>query len=209
MTPPDEEPAGREWPRLVLASTSPYRRALLERLALPFDSIDPGWKEVRRSDPDETVRENAVGKARAGGALRPDAWILASDQVGYCDGQILEKPGTPVRAIEQLQFLSGREHTLHTGVVLRSPDGLEEIEIVVAHLRMRPLRLEQIEAYVRREAPLDCAGSYKSEALGILLFDSLRCDDPTAIVGLPLIATRRLLEAAGLDPLDLLHRRGR
>ncbi|MBM3287743.1 MAG: Maf-like protein [Candidatus Eisenbacteria bacterium] len=191
----------RDQPPLVLASTSRYRRALLERLRVPFDLLAPDWSEVRLATPGETVLVNARGKARAGALRRPGAAILASDQVACCDGRTLEKPGTPERACEQLAWLAGREHELHTCVVLRMPDGAEESETVVAHLRMRPLSPDQIVSYVRLESPLDCAGSYMSEALGIVLFEYLKCDDPTAIIGLPLIAVRRLLERAGWDLL--------
>lgn len=183
--------------RLVLASTSPYRRRLLERLRVPFEVETPDWREVRLGDPDSTVLANAAGKARAVARLRPDDLILASDQVGCCDGRILEKPGTVESARGQLALLSGREHTLHTCVFLRVPGGAESNETVVAHLLVRSLGPDEIAAYLEIDRPLDCSGSYKSEAYGIFLFEHLRCDDPTAIEGLPLIATRRLLQWAG------------
>jgi septum formation protein len=192
-------------PRLVLASTSRYRRALLERLRVPFDVLPPGWDEVRLADPGSTVLQNATGKAGAAAKVRPDDAILASDQVAFCNGRILEKPGTEEAAREQLLWLSGKEHTLHTCVVLRMPDGVERSETVVARLRVRCLEPAEIAAYVRADRPLDCAGSYRSEGLGIVLFDYLRCDDPTAIEGLPLVATRRILEDAGwtlLPPVE-------
>jgi septum formation protein len=192
-------------PRLVLASTSRYRRALLERLRVPFDILAPGWEEVRFADPDATVLRNATGKAGAAAGVRPDAAILASDQVAFCDGRILEKPGTEESAREQLLWLSGKEHTLHTCVLLRMPDGVERSETVVARLRVRSLGPAEIAAYVRADLPLDCAGSYRSEGLGIVLFDSIRCDDPTAIEGLPLVATRRLLEDAGWKLLPTME----
>lgn len=189
-------------PQLILASTSPYRRALLARLRVPFDVVAPAFEEVRLDDPDATVRTNALGKARAAAVNHPDAAILASDQVAYCEGRTLEKPGTPEVAIEQLTGLAGREHTLHTAVVLRLPDGREGEGTIVARLRIRPLTRQQIAAYVRLESPLDCAGSYKSEGLGTVLFEWIRCDDPTAIEGLPLTTTSRLLEKAGWNLLD-------
>ena len=193
-------------PILILASTSPYRRALLERLRVPFEVMAPPWDEVRLNDPDTTVSANALGKARAAAEDRPGAVILASDQVAWCDGQILEKPGTPEAACRQLALLAGREHELYTCVALRTPDGREREETVVAHLRMRSLSPEQIASYVQLDAPLDCAGSYKCEGYGIVLFDSLRCEDPTAVEGLPLISTRRLLEEAGFDCLPVAGR---
>jgi septum formation protein len=188
-------------PTLVLASTSPYRRALLARLRLDFDVIAPPWQEVRSTDPEATARANAIGKARAAARLRSDAIIIASDQVAFCAGMILEKPGTYERACDQLAFLAGREHTLHTCVVVRSPNGAEREKVVLARLRMRPLAGDQVRAYVRLDAPLDCVGSYKSESLGVALFDRFDCEDPTAIEGLPLIATTRLLEEAGVEVL--------
>ncbi len=184
-------------PPLVLASTSPYRRALLARLRLPFEVVAPACEEVRLADPVETVRTNALLKARAVALLRPDAVVLASDQVAFRAGRLLEKPGTFERACGQLNWLSGQEHALHTCVALREPGGREASEAIVVRIRMRALSPAQIESYVRLESPLDCAGAYKSEGLGIALFESVMCDDPTAIEGLPLIATRRLLEAAG------------
>ena len=186
-------------PTLILASTSRYRRALLERLRVPFEVAAPPWSEVYLSDPDTTVSANALGKARSVAAERPDAVILGSDQVAWCDGQIIEKPGTPEAACSQLALLAGREHALYTCVALRMPDGREREETVVANLRMRPLSSEQIASYVQIDSPLDCAGSYKIEGYGIVLFDSLRCEDPTAIEGLPLISTWHLLEEAGFD----------
>lgn len=186
-------------PPLILASTSRYRRALLERLRIPFEALAPAWDEIRLGEPDGTVRSNALGKARAAARNRPDAAILASDQVGWCAGRILEKPGTPDAAREQLAWLAGREHTLHTAVALLTPSGDETLEIIVARLRVRPLRPDQIASYVRLDDPLDCAGSYKTESLGIALFDSMECDDPTSIEGLPLIAVCRLLRSAGWE----------
>jgi septum formation protein len=193
-------------PCLILASTSRYRRALLERLRVPFETLAPAWAEVRLADPDATVRANALGKARAAARTRPEAAVLASDQVGWCAGRMLEKPGIPEAACDQLAWLAGREHTLHTCVVLREPGGRETQETIVARLRMRPLRPDQVEAYVRLDSPLDCAGSYKTESLGIALFESLSCADPTAIEGLPLIAVGRLLRGAGWEIPPLAER---
>lgn len=193
--------AMEQLPTLILASTSRYRRVLLERLRVPFEVMAPEWDEVRMPDADATVQANAAGKARSASKARPEAAILASDQVAYCDGRILEKPGTEAAAREQLAFLAGREHSLHTCVVLRMPDERERDETTIARLKIRELTSEQIASYIRLDSPLDCAGSYKSEKLGIALFEYLRCDDPTSIEGLPLIATRRLLEAEGWSSL--------
>jgi septum formation protein len=199
--------------QLVLASTSPYRRALLARLGLPFLAVAPHFKETdpeADSDPARLVTGNALGKAVSLLSDYPDSLIIGSDQVAVCDGEILTKPGTPERAIEQLLHLAGREHRLLTAVsVLHSDAPGEPSEgnmhgehaLVVNQLRMRPLRHAEVEAYVRREQPLDCAGGYKSEGLGVALFEYMRGDDPTAIVGLPLITLVRLLRRFGVDPL--------
>jgi septum formation protein len=194
---------------LILASTSPFRRELLLRLGIPFETVAPPFDEIPPppgpSSPDQIrslVLENARGKAASVGRVRPSAWVLASDQLGECEGRALSKPGTAERAVEQLSFLAGKEHRLHTAVVLRrAQDGRTEAEVVTAHLRVRPLGAFALRRYVDLERPLGCAGSYRIEGLGIALFESVRCEDPTAVIGLPLIATCRLLEWAGLSPL--------
>jgi septum formation protein len=191
----------QRYPLLVLASTSRYRKALLERLRVPFEVVAPPWTEVRLTDPGLTVLQNSMGKARAAAHERPTAAILASDQVAFCEGRILEKPGNELAACEQLAWLAGKEHELHTCVLLRTPDGVERSETNVARLRIRSLDPDEIASYVHADLPLDCAGSYRSEGLGIVLFDYIRCEDPTAIEGLSLVATRRLLEDAGWDLL--------
>jgi len=198
---------------LILASTSPYRRALMERLGLPFRCVAPRFEErVGRAgeDPGNLVVHNALGKALSILDAHPGSLIVGSDQVAECAGEILPKPGSAPRAVEQLLRLSGREHRLLTGVaVVQAPraDAPPPGELpgrtalVVNHLRLRELSRAEAETYVRRESPLNCAGAYKSEGLGIVLFEHLRGDDPTAIVGLPLIALGRLLRAFGCDPL--------
>jgi len=173
---------------LILASTSPYRRELLERLHLPFAQEAPDFAELAAGSmpPAELVRHNSVGKARAVAGRHPEALVIASDQLAVCDAMVLGKPGSPARAIEQLSMLSGRSVTFLTGLALI--DGQEErFEIVPFSVRFRALEAAEIEAYVRTEQPLDCAGSFKSEGLGIALFESMHGDDPTALVGLPLI----------------------
>ncbi len=216
---------------LILASTSPYRRALLARLGLPFRSLEPRFEETAGrpgDDPARLVVQNALGKALSVVAECPGSLIISSDQVAECEGEILTKPGAPQRAVEQLMRLAGREHRLFGGLaVVRAPgtpappsisnaspkdggvdrsamsneDLSTRTALVVTHLRIRPLARSEAEEYVRRESPLDCAGAYKSEGLGIALFDYLRGDDPTAVIGLPLIALTRLLRAFGCDPL--------
>jgi septum formation protein len=195
--------------QVILASTSPYRRELFARLRIPFDTAAPRFEElpaptaqVTAEEVRQLVLQNARGKA---GSLRdayPDGLLLASDQVGECEGRILNKPLTEERAVEQLLFLRGREHRLHTAVVLLdSRSGREVEEVVVSPLRMRDLREEQVRRYVRLEQPLQCAGSYLSEGLGVALFERMGGDDPTAIVGLPLITVTRMLAEFGVDPL--------
>lgn len=190
---------------LVLASTSRYRAALLDRLGIPYATAAPGVDEAAlpgESAADACVRL-AEAKARAVAARHPGALILGSDQVADCDGRHVGKPGTIERAREQLRAQSGRAVTFHTGVaLLDAATGRCEVERVDVVSRFRALTDHEIEAYLARESPLDCAGSVRSEALGIALFDAIESDDPSALVGLPLIATCRLLRRAGVDVLS-------
>jgi septum formation protein len=199
---------------LVLASTSPYRRELLARLGLPFRAVAPVYEECRPDacvDPRRLVVQNALGKAVSLLSQARDCLVIGSDQVICCEGAILTKPGTEARAVAQLLQLAGREHELLTAVaVVRSPaaepsatdDAQGESALVVNRARVRALTHAEAGAYVRIEQPLDCAGAYKSESLGIALFEYIRGDDPTAVIGLPLIALTRLLRRFGVDPLS-------
>ncbi|HEY1137484.1 MAG TPA: nucleoside triphosphate pyrophosphatase [Xanthomonadaceae bacterium] len=187
-------------PRLILASTSAYRRALLERLGLPFDTARPDVDETPLSD--ETPQALAVRLARAKAEAvldpgQPDLWVIGSDQVAELDEEPLGKPGSIARAEAQLRAMSGREVRFLTAVCLAGPGGrrLEALDVTTVHFR--PLSNGEIARYVDRERPLDCAGSFKSEGLGITLFEAIENRDPTALVGLPLIATARLLREAG------------
>lgn len=187
-------------PRLILASTSAYRRALLERLGLPFDTARPDVDETPLSD--ETPQALAVRLARAKAEAvldpgQPDLWVIGSDQVAELDEEPLGKPGSTARAEAQLRAMSGREVRFLTAVCLAGPGGrrLEALDVTTVHFR--PLSNGEIARYVDRERPLDCAGSFKSEGLGITLFEAIENRDPTALVGLPLIATARLLREAG------------
>lgn len=187
-------------PRLTLASTSAYRRALLERLGLPFDTARPDVDETPLSD--ETPQALAVRLARAKAEAvldpgQPDLWVIGSDQVAELDEEPLGKPGSIARAEAQLRAMSGREVRFLTAVCLAGPGGrrLEALDVTTVHFR--PLSNGEIARYVDRERPLDCAGSFKSEGLGITLFEAIENRDPTALVGLPLIATARLLREAG------------
>ena len=175
---------------LVLASTSPYRRALLERLGLPFEveapCVDEGVVKARGGAPREVVEELAKRKAEAVRAARPEAVVIGSDQAGVRDGHVLDKPGTEANARAQLASLRGRPHQLVTAVAVAHPGGLLQFTDVTT-LVMRHLSDEEIARYVAAEQPLDCAGSYKIEGLGVALFEKIDSRDQTAIVGLPLI----------------------
>jgi 7-methyl-GTP pyrophosphatase len=187
-------------PRLILASTSRYRRELLERLRLPFDVAAP---EVNESPlPDESPRtlvtRLAFAKATAVAAMFPGAWVIGSDQVATFDGAVLGKPGSPEVAHAQLAAMSGRTVEFLTAVSLVHDDARRHLSAMnVTTVQFRSLDREEIARYVAVENPLDCAGSFKSESLGIVLFDAIQTQDPTALIGLPLIATARLLREAG------------
>jgi len=194
-------------PDLILASTSRYRRELLERLRLPFDVCSPQVDEVALEGeaPAQMSERLALAKARAVALDRPQAWVIGSDQVAELDGEAIGKPGTHERAVAQLRRMSGRCVRFHTAVaVVRGLEGAFGLRRVVVEVEFRVLREEEIETYLRLERPYDCAGSAKCEGLGIGLLRSIRSDDPTALIGLPLIATRELLEAAGFDLLARL-----
>jgi septum formation protein len=190
--------------RLVLASTSPYRRELLERLRLPFgveapdvdESVEPGETPAR------TALRLAVAKAEAVAARRPDAVVIGSDQVADLDGVGVGKPGDHASATAQLRAMRGRAVVFQTAVAVVCPAaGFAESALVPVTVRLRVLSDAEIERYLRAEAPYDCAGSAKIETLGIALVESVVCDDPTALIGLPLIRTCALLRGAGIDPL--------
>ena len=187
-------------PPLVLASTSRYRAALLARLGLPCDSARPEVDEGARpgEPPASLALRLAAAKAEAVAAARPDALVLGSDQVASCDGRTLGKPGSREAAIAQLQQMSGREAVFLTAVALAGPGGPVEQALDTTTVRFRSLAVDEIVRYVDAESPLDCAGSFKAEGLGIVLFEAIESRDPTALVGLPLIATARLLRARGV-----------
>ena len=189
--------------QLVLASTSSYRRTLLGQLGIPFAAERPAYEEEHdlQMDPEALVVALALNKARSLMDRHPAALILGSDQVAELDGQILGKPGTAHRAVEQLRALSGRTHRLLTGVALvDAATGRCESCLDVQHMTMRPLGREQLEAYVRQDQPLDCAGAYKVEGPGIALFSSMKGEDYTGIIGLPLTRVVGLLERFFSDP---------
>ena len=186
--------------RLVLASTSRYRRELLERLRLSFDVARPDVDET--ASPGESPRNLAIRLAQAKACavatqLADDAWALGSDQVAEVDGRALGKPGGRAAAIAQLDSMSGRIVRFHTALCLAHADGRTFADIDLTEVHFRALTDAEIERYVDAEQPFDCAGSFKSEGLGIALFERIDNRDPSALVGLPLIATCMLLRKAG------------
>ena len=187
-------------PRLILASSSPYRRELLERLGLVFEAISPDIDETPQ--PGEKATDLALrlahGKAAAIMAQQPEALVIGSDQVAECEGRLLGKPGSRARAIEQLGIINGRSLLFHTAVAVGRGAAVDTA-LVTTDVRMRQLTDAQIERYVDQDHPLDCAGAFKSERAGIALAEYLRSDDPTALVGLPLIQTVRLLSRQGFE----------
>jgi len=190
--------------RLVLGSTSSYRRALLARLGIPFEVAAPGVDEgaLPAESPAATALRLSEAKARAVAARYPDAVVIGSDQVADCDGRAIGKPGDRGTAIRSLTELSGRTVVFHTAVALvDAASGRCQREIVAVTSVFRTLTMSEIETYLDREAPYDCAGAVKSEALGIVLFDSITSSDPTALIGLPLIVLSRMLRNEGIDPL--------
>lgn len=188
-------------PTLILASTSAYRRELLARLRLPFETVSPGVDETARPDetPSALASRLAHDKAAAVATRYPGAFVIGSDQTATIDGrQIIGKPGTHDKAVAQLRAASGRSLVFHTGLCLWRPDGPPLRDCVDTHVRFRPLQDEEIERYLRAETPYDCAGSAKSEGLGVTLLESQEGPDPTALIGLPLIRLSGMLRAAGL-----------
>ena len=190
--------------RLVLASTSRYRRMLLERLGLGFEAIAPQVDEtpLPGEAPAATAFRLSAAKAQSVAKAYPDALIIGSDQVADCEGRPIGKPGTHENAVAQLRALSGQTVVFHTGLaLLDSASGSCQTALIDVRSTFRHLASEEIEAYLRREQPYDCAGSVRSEALGIALFERIESDDPTALIGLPLIQLCRMLKAAGVAVL--------
>ncbi len=191
-------------PKLILASTSPYRRRLLERLQLPFSCLPPEVEETPLKDesPAALARRLASEKARAVSRSFPTALVIGSDQVAALDGNSLGKPGTSANACEQLRACSGRSVHFHTAVSLARGGQEVELACIDTQVSFRSLTDAQIADYVEREQPLDCAGSFRWEALGIALFTCLKSTDPTALEGLPLIETVNMLKRQGITILN-------
>jgi len=187
--------------RLILGSTSRYRAELLRRLTRDFEQAAPGTDEtpLPHEEPARRALRLAIAKADAVGHGRRDALVIGSDQVAELDGQLLDKPGSARRAHAQLAASSGRVVNFHTAIcLLDTRTGERHTHVDLTRVRFRPLADDEIARYVEREQPLDCAGSFKCEGLGISLFERIENEDPTALVGLPLIALARLLRDAGL-----------
>ena len=187
---------------LVLASTSRYRKELLERLRLPFMCIGPAVDETPLAGeaPLALAQRLALAKAQAVAQELQTAVVIGSDQVADLNGQPLGKPGTHEKAVAQLQKMRGQTLIFHTSVAVVCPaDDFCQQHTASVRVRFRDLSDEAIERYLRAEQPYDCAGSAKSEGLGIALLEAIDSDDPTALIGLPLIHTARMLRAAGID----------
>lgn len=188
-------------PRLILASTSPYRRELLSRLRVPFDVVPPDVDEspVPGEHPQRLAGRLALAKARAVAAQHPQAVVIGSDQVADLNGHALGKPLVHAVAVEQLRRMRGQTVVFQTAVaVVCQHSGFEQTNLAQVTVRFRDLSDAEIEDYLRAEQPYDCAGSAKSEGLGIVLLEAIDNDDPTALIGMPLIRTCRMLRAAGL-----------
>lgn len=189
---------------LILASTSPFRKQLLERLGLPFITAAPDVDESPREDegPAHLVARLAELKARAVAQQFPNALIIGSDQTATVGGTLLNKPGTHENAVKQLRMCSGHAVTFHTGLcLLNTAHGNMQRNVIPYYVHFRKLDDAQIEHYLRREQPYNCAGSFKSEGLGIALFEKLAGDDPTALIGLPLIELTRMLSRENMPVL--------
>lgn len=189
-------------PSLILASTSPYRRAQIERLGVPFRAVAPAVDEEALKDrwrdcsPRELAERLAASKARSIAEIEPDATVIGGDQLVELDGEILGKPGTTERAEAQLARMAGRTHHLITALAVVHA-GAVHAHTEVAALAVRPLSAEAIRRYVAADHPVDCAGSYKIEGRGIALFERVDCADHSAIIGVPLIALATILRGIG------------
>jgi septum formation protein len=192
-------------PRLILASSSAYRRELLARLRLPFESISPDIDETALpgETPPETALRLARAKAAAVASSAPGALVIGSDQVATLDGEQIGKPGDHANALAQLQKMRGRRVVFHTALCLwdgraADPEQEAQVEDVQAFVTFRDLADEELDAYLRIEQPYDCAGSAKNEGLGIAILEKIESSDPTALTGLPLIALTTMLRRAGV-----------
>jgi septum formation protein len=189
-------------PTIVLASTSPFRRELLGRLQLPFQAVAPETDEspLTGEAPTATAERLSVAKARAVADRFPNALIIGSDQVAYCGNSSFGKPGTKQNAITQLRSMSGKTVIFHTGLcLLNAATGRTHVRGIPTEVRFRELSDSEIQRYLNKEDALNCAGSARSEGLGISLLEHMRGDDPNALIGLPLIALCDMLRAEGIE----------
>lgn len=196
--------AMRPYPPLVLASTSPYRQELLKRLGIEFEVAAPEVDEsaVPGEIPPQTASRLAELKARTVGARYPAALVIGSDQVAHIGSETFGKPGNHDNAVQQLRKLSGRPVDFVTGLcLLNTASGSSRVRNVTTRVKFRALSDQTIESYLRAEQPYNCAGSAKSEGLGIALIERMECDDPTALIGLPLIALCDLLAQEGFSAI--------
>ena len=184
-------------PQIVLGSSSPFRKMLLERLMVPFETANPDIDETAKAGetPIELVERLAIEKAQAVAPLYPNSLIIGSDQVALHGDEVVGKPHTHERAVEQLRSASGKQITLYTGLALiNSETGSVQSEVIPFTVHFKTLSEQVIESYLRKEEPYNCAGSVKSEGLGIALFERFDGDDPNALIGLPLIRLVAMLE---------------
>ena len=189
-------------PALILASSSPFRRELLSRIHLPFSCISPDIDESQQAGETATsyVKRLSLQKAQEVARKHPTCMVIGSDQCAYLDGEILGKPGSHEKAVRQLQNARNKEVIFYTGLaVTQLSSGFSEVDCIEYRVGFRNLTDRQIEHYLATEKPYNCAGSFKSEAYGISLFSYMRGDDPTALIGLPLIRLIAMLEAAGIE----------
>jgi MAF protein len=187
--------------KIILASTSPFRKAILEKLGIAFDTQSPDVDEtpLENETPEQLVARLSLSKAKAVADSLNDGLVIGSDQVAVIDGKILGKPGDHEKAVKQLQFASGKTVTFLTGLCLYNAKTKQhQVEVVPFNVVFRDLSEQQIDNYLKKEQPYNCAGSFKSEALGITLFEKLEGDDPNTLIGLPLIRLVRMLENEGV-----------
>ncbi|MBF0611874.1 MAG: septum formation inhibitor Maf [Magnetococcales bacterium] len=190
---------------LILASTSPYRKQLLGRLGLPFAVVAPQVEEtpLPGEEAEQLARRLSEAKAQEVAMRHPQAWVIGSDQVAELDGRIFGKPGSAAGAVEQLQTLSGRQVRFWTGLCLCNHSRqITLLEMATFDVRFRPLSQKEIVTYVERDQPFNCAGSFRSEGLGIALFEEMIGPDPSILMGLPLIRLCHLLSQVGMPVLD-------
>lgn len=191
-------------PRLILASSSPYRRGLLKQLGLQFECISPNVDEtpIANETANNLVRRLALAKAESILSQHPHSLVIGSDQVADLDRTILGKPQEVERAVAQLRACSGKIVRFYTSVALLSSQ-MRQLDVVCTEVKFRTLTEKQIRAYIKKEEPLDCAGSFKCEGLGVALFELISSEDPSALIGLPLIKLNQMLAEEQIDALTL------